>query len=347
MAKNDKGNTVVRSQSIGNRVLQSRTDQSTIAFNNPDISIGLNINSNDRPNVGDFTITFNKDINAKVNWNIGTNANIFRSYSSSSIVKPFATNIDNNGAGNGSNAQSFNNYLFIDDVAGITSISLSTGAGTQSIHFQVFSNMPEVTSFVSNMAIVPNFAFLDYMQSIKNLNMIVSISPFSNLTSLKNSNLTSLILNGYNTTQPDLLDNLPASLYYLEIGQMTSYTLDLKNYFTGTRIAIGFKSVGTVSYSGGAHFPQVIADTPQYRISHIYSQTNAKLNGTDLSRFLVDFANRVEAVNLGNSTARKMKFTGANYDSAYVDSDTTKTIRTVQDAITKIREGLGITISFS
>ncbi|WP_027383049.1 hypothetical protein [Epilithonimonas caeni] len=353
MGKYDKGNTVIRSLSMDNRVLQSRTAQNTIVFNSPDISIGVNINSTDRSNVGSLTVAFNKDIHAKVNWNIGDNATIFKPYFTNTIVKSFAINIDNNGAGDGSISQSFNNYFFIEDVSGVTSMAISTGAGIQSIHFQLFTNMPELSTFVNNVPTVPNFAFLDNMRNIKSLDMKISVSAFSNLYSLRDSNLRSLFLKGYNSTQPDLLANLPNSLYYLEITQMTDFIVNLPDYFTGTRIAINFsstQSIKSITYVGNSIFPSVIADTLDYRIpstGYLYNQMNGRLTGTNLSKFLIDFANQVTAVNLGNPLAKKMKFTGSTYDSEYVDPDSTKAIRTAVDAINKMTGTLGISLSFS
>ena len=352
----NNGNTVNYILSNSERVLQKRNALNSVIFNDYDILFVTGWNSSTPSKIGTITITFNTNLNIISNWQVGSNLNLFKKTNNNSISKNFNAGEDNNDNYTG-NFGSFNNCLYFDEAqrASVTAITITQSSnGFQGTSVSIRKNFPNLVSYNNDIGQSPNFSFLNNIGNIVVLNLKISISSFSNLPVLASSNIKALILRGYNTTQPDLLKNLPLSLYYLEITQMTSFVVDLAQYFTGTRIAINFstaQSVAGVTYSGGASFPSAIADTPEYRITSLYNQTNIRLTGNNLSRFIVDFANQVKTVNLGNSVAKKMKFTGASPDTSYEDLNQPlfTTYLTALDFITKSTAlgGLGVAISFT
>lgn len=337
------------------RILQKRDYLDRIIFSDTDIVLGVGVNQANRDTVGNVVLTFNKAVNARATWQIGNNSKTIRTYNSATITKQLATNIDNNGAGNGANAEAFTNFIYIIDKSGITSLSItSTGTGVVTSSLSILSELPELTSITFGIASNPAFSILANIPLVRYLDMMINVANFSGLAILSNSNLVALALRGYNTTQPALLANLPASLYSLEITQMTEFVIDLKDYFTGNRISLNLstvQSVKTINYTGGALFPSIIADTSLFRISYIIQILGGRLTGSSLSRFIVDFANQVTQVNLGNTVAKRMRFQGSTADTAYTDN-TQPIYQTYTSALNFITRsvatgGLAISVQFS
>ncbi|PZU91639.1 MAG: hypothetical protein DI529_00285 [Chryseobacterium sp.] len=346
--------TATKSHSLGSKVFQKRNYNNALIRSYNTIGVNCTVNATDRSAVGSLVVTFNKPLSSIIgNYGIGANANSFKILNNvNSISKSFATNVDNNGAGNGSNYETFSNNILLSETAGITSITISqSGTGFQSASISLGEEFSDLVTYSITIPQAPNFSFLANIPLIKVLNFGISTGTFSNLQILSSSNLKALIMAGYNTTQPALLGNLPSSLYYLKIDQMTGYQIDLKNYFTGNRIGlnVGQVGVGGLSYSGGASFPKIIADSPDYKIDYILFQNNvySKLTSNEAAQFLLDFANQVEQVTLQIPASRKIRLIGTTEPLDSVTTlDPTHTITTYGAAKTKI-QSLGISLTFS
>lgn len=347
-----QNHTITKSQSLGNRVIQKRTPSDQIYFANTDIQLSFTVNITDRNTAGNLILTFDKTLDYIVgSYQIGDNSKLFkRVNSTNSIAKNVNINQDNNGAGNGSNFETFSSNRFhLSKIDDITSLTVSqTGTGIQSIGLSILSVFPSLVTYVSNISQTPNFAFLANIPQILNLNFQLGTGAWSNLGVLASSNLKSLILIGYNTYTPDIFTNLPDSLYYLSITQMTSLTVDLANFFKPNkyRIGISLSIINKVMYTGGASFPKMITDSPDSKIDYLVYQTSSvvyKLSSDHAAQFLIDFANQVDSVVLQIPANKKIRMSGTTEPTSYPGYAAAKSKITGSVA----SGGLGINLSFS
>ncbi|WP_027381879.1 hypothetical protein [Epilithonimonas caeni] len=338
---------------MGNRSLQRRISDN-IVFNDADIKILVGISKTDRTTAGSLVVTFNKSLDIIANYGIGTNANIFKKTTSNSISKTFNINEDNNGSGNGLKDEDFPNNFFYLSIFDITSITISqTSNGIWKTELQIFTNFPNLVNYTSSINQSPDFTFLSSLPGITNLDFAVSVTNgwAAGLTSLKNSNLKALTLRSYNSVNPPLMQNLPATLYYFKCTQLEGLQVDLKDYFTGNRVA--FVSMGNsaggpvnrLTYSGGAVFPSVLTENVQAVDYLLYQSTNTpnKLTSDQFSQFIIDMANQVTAVNL---TTKRITVQGTSPNTSYTDN--TKPIYQTYTAARNYLIGtLGIVITTS
>ncbi|SDF85980.1 hypothetical protein SAMN05421825_2305 [Epilithonimonas hungarica] len=343
----DKNNMISKSISLDNRVIQKRTSADKICFANADIQLSFTVNTTDRNTAGDLILTFDKTLDYIIgSYQIGNNSKLFkRVNSTNSITKNVNINLDNNGPGNGIVFETFlNNRFHLSKIDDITTLTVSrTGAGIQSMELNILSAFPSLVTYVSNISQTPNFAFLENIPQISNLNFQLGTGVWSNLESLATSNLKSLILKGYNSYTPNIFANLPDSLYYLSITQMTSLTVDLADFFKQNKYRIGIflNNINRVIYTGGAFFPQLISDTPDSKIDYLICQSSSviyKLSSDQAAQLLIDFANQVDNVILQTPNNKRIRISGTTEPinfPGYVA------------ARTKITDVLGISLSFS
>jgi len=334
------------------RIIQSR-NANNVLFSDHDMYINIGINQVDRENTGDVIVTFDKQISLIVaNWHYGNNAKKFTEYrNTKSFSKVTKINSDDNGTGNGINYQVFPGYIYISEINSIESMTVSSnGTGIQNVGVKIPVKLPNLKTYSCTIPQNPDWSFLDAMEGVVNLQFQTSTVGWSNMSSLTNSNLVSLIYSGYNTSSIDLVSVIPPSLIYLRVTQMTSQVIDIGRYFNGARLGLSFsgnQSLKQATYSGGAIFPSVMNDHPDYKIDYIFQILNLlsglKMTPDEVSRFLVDFANQVTACNLTN---KRIRFGGHTANTSYTDS-TQPLFTTYASALAHITGTLGITVTFT
>ncbi|WP_379966959.1 hypothetical protein [Epilithonimonas sp. UC225_85] len=248
-------------------------------------------------------------------------------------------------------------YIFFPGYSTITSFTVTWKYANGSLNNMIFKlPHPELTTVTAFYNIRSLHAGISPSQDVSYLPKLRMFSG-TYTSALKGLQaLTRLYVNvTFNSTINDefsQISNFP------ELRQLSGLIigLDLRKFWNGNpnrmSVNMGDFAGTSVTYTGGANFPQVISDGGGFNVDFIYYHginTGTKLTGTALSRFLIDFANKVTSV---TSVNKKMQFSGSTYDSAYEDPDTNKPIRTALAAITKITgsaatSGLGITLSFS
>lgn len=358
------GTYSIEKYSNSERVLQTR-QVDTVVFNNPDIIIDYEINTpiSNRDKTGDLIITFNKSLDWIVgNYSIGENYKIFKKVTSvNSISKVTKTLADNNGGGNGSNVEVFlNNYIYLSTTTGITSIQISNGAGggINKFTLKLKTNFPDLTDYISMIPQASDFGFLDALPLIKVLYFRMTAgagSTFINLLSLKNSNIEVLSLVSYNGENPsNLLNSLPHNLYYLTTTQMPVYTPEISEFFNGNpnRVGLVFEGVQgilKVKYDGNCVFPSVLNDSIYFKSLFIFSIQRPnlpeyiyKITPDQVSKFIVEFANQVTAVNVTN---KKIAFMNHTANTSYTDLSQ-PIYTTYASALTYITVTLGVTVTF-
>lgn len=342
----------------GKRVLQKRNSAQQVVFNDADIVLGIGINKADRTTVGSVTVTFDQNIDIFSNWQYGANTNLFKeNLASMSVTKNLNINEDNNGAGNGSNAENVQSFFYLKgnlDLVNKITISQSSN-GIQSTGLLIFTPFANLKELINNIPQSMNWLFLDSLPSVEYLTFVNNVTGMSNLLSLKNSNLKALQLSGYNLNNINsLIQNLPTNLYYFRINGFISAEVELSEYFTGNRVGFVNSTLNggnstqylrKITYAGGAIFPSILTEG-KVKVDYIFRQLNNapdanKLTATECARFIVDLANQVTAVNL---TQKRINFGGIVPDSAYVDNSK-PLYKTYSAAENYVKNTLGITIS--
>lgn len=348
------------------RIFHSRQDNS-IVWNEPDITLRNGINITNTTGAG-VTYNFVKTLDyIVVRWGIGQNENLIKKFENTNLIsKSLEKNLDNNGNWDTQNQSWNNNFFYIPNVDDIEEMVISSTLPNVFAVFELitfnkpFVNLKKIdfgnsalnlfsnfTSFISNL---PNLYFLRLR--LANGNVPSAFNDLKNITSLKWLYITaSPVLSEANAV--NVFAQLPPNLYYLRFYMLGNYSFELSEFFTGKRIGLYLQPQNslnsqTVTYAGGAVFPTILTEDSRYPIDYIVNQPSGianKLNGDALSRFIVDFANQVNAVSI-NSAGKRIIFSGSTPNTSYTDNSQ-PLFKTYASALNHITTTLGITVTFT
>ena len=149
----------------------------------------------------------------------------------------------------------------------------------------------------------------------------------------------------------NIFSHLPPNIYYFRSYFLSGITMELSEYYTGNRVGLYLEPQNNVSthkltYTGKAIFPSVISEDPNYPIDYIYFSTNnikQKLTPTEVSKFLMDFANQVTSV----TTSQKIiRMVGMTPNTSYEDLSQ-PLFTTYASALAHITGTLKVTVRFT
>lgn len=317
-------------------VLSIDKNRNIIQGNMPDIK--MNIAS---PSSAGFNIEYNFIFNTAQEYLCAYFKDIVKNITMGKNVSSVSRNISDNQPDHlGWPTISSDAYLFLSGRTTVTTFAITWKNGNGNFNGVKFTkSFPALKTFSAYYNIRSLFANIDNTQ---NPNFLPSLYSFQGgystvLKSLPALKIVYLNMTFNSAINEDFSKGFPV-LRQLK-GLMNG--LDLKCFWNGNpnRMSVNMDNfTGTTwTYSGGASFPSVFSDDPQFQIDYILNQgaDSGKLTGVALSRFYVDFANGVDAV---TSVYKRFRLIGSSHDPSYPG---------VEAAITKITKILGITIQTS
>ena len=290
-----------------------------------------------------------------------------REYTGLTISKNVNRGVDGNDKTNpinGSNYYTNRLYLTDEDRNSITKITFecATSIFISNIYFaDYFPNLREIEQlYPSRVNGIISFGDGVFCQSlaefVPNLEkLVVRSGTGSNDTWNDLPLLTSLkyFRSHYAPSRADfnIFTHLPPNLYYFRIYFIREMTMELSEYYTGNRVGLYLEAQNGISthkltYTGKAIFPSVISEDANYPIDYIYHSTsniNQKLTPTEVSKFLMDFANQVTAV---TTSQKRIRLTGMVADELYEDLSQSL-FTTYASALAHITGTLGVTVQFT
>lgn len=340
----------------GKRVLHSRSGNN-IVWNDPDIVLNININVD--ASGKSITHDFGANTNIYVRYGFGEHIGDVRAYlNTNSFSKDLDSGVDGNPVYTGLEPIWRNNYIYIEDPDLIEQLTLTSSVSNTMQHLNFISVFPNLKKLDYGTNVSSGFSSFPYALNLPNLEYLrcrPSNGPsgegfyadWGAFTNLKWAHLT----HGPSIVGFNPFEGLPPNLYYMRFYFLSAWEMDLADYFTGNRIGVYVQPQNNVSehrlkYSGGAVFPSVISEDPLYPIDYIVYQTDKvhyKVQGDELSQFIIDFANQVTSV---TTLQKRIRFAGSTPNTSYSDPSQSL-FTTYSEALAHITETLGVTVQFT
>lgn len=333
------------------RVIDVR-DISKITFRDFDVKFTISVNNLSRDVGNSIGIGTNSLHRGAAVFNLGSNANRYVNFNANNVVKNININEDENGPGNGSNYEVFeNNFIFFENPEAVKELNFTGAKGDNSVSaFEINKSLKNLQKIKAQRAILPHFKFLEFTQQIKSIEWALNTNPPTGVSHLKDSGVVWLKFSGYNTLGgSNFLYALPNDLYYFNfnyISSLATHSINLADFFTGKRVGLSCATINKLTYSGGAVFPSVLTELPGMEVDYILYHSNSvpnKLSAQETSRFLVDFANQVQQVNL---VSKNIRLIGGSVDVNYSDN-TQLFFKNYTEAINYITTVLKVTVRFN
>lgn len=340
----------------GKRVLHSRRGDD-IVWNDPDIVLTINMNVD--ASGKSITQNFGVNMNIYVRYGFGEHVSKIRIYeNTNSFSKDLDSGVDGNPVYTGLGIVWRNNYIYLEDPDLIEQLTITSSVNLvmQQLNFiSVFQNLKKLDYGTNTSNLLNSFPYSSKLPNLEYLRCRPSGSSdgagfyadWGTLSKLKWAHLTGgPAITGFNP-----FVGLPPNLYYFRFFFLSPWEMDLADYFTGNRIGVYVQPQNGVSehrlkYSGGAVFPPVISEDPLYPIDYIVYQPNQvhyKVQGDELSQFILDFANQVTSV---TTLQKRIRFAGSTPNTSY--SDPSQSLFTTYiEALEHITETLGVTVQFT
>ncbi|WP_313215007.1 hypothetical protein [Soonwooa sp.] len=238
------------------------------------------------------------------------------------------------------------NILFKKDLPALNSLRLVTGFGNTGMSLNTSQNL----SYLKNTKYLLLVGFVGWESRLSEYSIF---SKVKFLVSRTESNISVLDAGGFPNAEI-------IQWYFNSTASANPKYVDIAKFFRGTaKLVKIYKQHASVrvylSYKGGARFPSVIELSESLNftgfsadgIFYVNAESNIiePVNPDELSRFLVDFANQVTAVNL--PTAQKLiRIAGSSPNTSYTDNSQPK-FKTYSAALNHITTTLGVTVQFT
>lgn len=269
-------------------------------------------------------------------------------------------------------SQIFHSYIFVEDIEEVANFYfewIQVGGATAIKEILFKRNMPNLENLRlftapgnTGMAL-SRTQNLSYLKNLKYLlitdftNWIDDYSAFSIFNDVRF--VASTMENGVGVFDHGGFPNVEVIHWVFRNTSLTpTNIIDLSSFFRGTakqvKIYSGLAGAWLfIKYEGGAVFPSVIEFTEpiinqsgytQTGILHINSVSNfIPMDPNDVSRFIVDFANQVTAVNLP-AEQKRIVIPNSPANTSYTDP-TQPLFTTYTDALAHITGTLGVTVN--